>query len=848
MYKHLLILPLLLLASATLPGQSPGAPEARAAALVAQMTLDEKVAMVHGTGFAFGSGYAGRTSGVERLGIPALYLADGPNGVGNGAKGVTAFPAAMSVASTWDIALLEQYGAALGREQAGKGHNVALTPTINLVRVPHWGRTFESFSEDPWLTARLATAQVRGIQQQGVIATAKHFAANNQETARMSVDVQVPERVLREIYLPAFRATVQEAGAGSVMCAYNRLNGTYACEHPWLLTDVLRCDWGFPGFVMSDWFATHSTVDAARSGLDMEMPGGRGPFGQEHFGDALKKAVEDGELPLTVLDEQVRRILVAMARVGLLDRPVAGSREAVVSTPEHQRLARDLAAAGTVLLKNAGRALPLETGRIGRLAVIGDAAREHPRLTGGGSAEVHPSRVVVPFDGIAARAGSNVQVTYARGTLGTGRLPPIDAALVSPSSGEGQGFTAAYYGSPDFSGAPVATRVEPTLGGEPQPPGPMGSAPPVAGLPPGWSARWAGTLAPPVAGTYRFSLAGAGSARLVIDGTPVLELDTMFPSIAHALVDLPAGTPVMLQVEYRTTGLFGGAPHLGWQPPDPLMLAEAVAAAKLADAAIVFVDDVSTEGSDRATLALPGDQDALIAAVAAANPRTIVVLHTGGPALMPWLADVEAVLAAWYPGQESGDAIAAVLFGDVNPSARLPVTFPADDRQGPWSSRAAFPGDGNAVRYEEGLLVGYRWYDAREQEPLFAFGHGLSYTTFRYDQLEVVPGRAARDARLRVRLRVTNTGSLAGSEVVQLYVGFPSEAAAPPRQLKGFQKLTLTPGQSRFVGFELDADALSFWDDRTEAWVSPAGPYQLAVGSSSRDIRLTRGVRLVEVR
>jgi beta-glucosidase len=838
-------LPLVLLLSLSLQAQAP-TPDARADALLAQMTLDEKIAMVSGTGFAFGSGYAGRLAGVERLGIPPLYLADGPNGVGNGSTGVTAFPAAIAAASTWDTGLVDRYGAALGREQRGKGHTVALTPTINIVRLPQWGRTFETFSEDPWLAGRLAAAQIAGIQRERVIATVKHFAANNQETERLSIDVQVPERVLREIYFPAFRAAVTDGGAAAVMCAYNRLNGTFACEHPWLLTEVLRGDWGFDGFVMSDWFATHSTAAAAAAGLDVEMPGGRSPIGEEYFGESLKRAVEEGQVPAAVLDGMVRRVLVAMARVGLLDAAPPGGRDAVVTTPEHQQLARDLAAAGTVLLRNEASVLPLTTGRIRTVAVIGDAAHEHPRLTGGGSAEVHPSRVVTPLAGIEARAGADVTVTYARGTLGTGRLPELDASAVAPTSGEGSGFTAAYYAAPDFGGDPVATRVERALGGEPRPPGPMGPPPPVDGLPRGWSARWAGTLAPPASGTYRFSLAGAGAARLVVDGREVAVLDAMFPSIAHGLVELDAARSVLLQVEYRATGLFGGAPHLGWQPPDSALLAEAVAAATNADAAIVFVDDVTTEGSDRATLALPGDQDRLIAAVAAANPRTVIVLQTGGPVLMPWLHDVAAVVAAWYPGQESGDAIASVLFGDVNPAARLPITFPARDGQGPGQTRASFPGDGTRVQYEEGLLVGYRWYDARDETPLFPFGHGLSYTTFRYDQLELVPGRTPRETRLRVRVRVTNTGERAGGEVVQLYVGFPPEVGAPPRQLKGFQKVTLASGQSRFVTFELDAAVLSYWDERARGWASPGGSYRLEIGASSRDIRVTRAVRLPE--
>jgi beta-glucosidase len=814
---------------------APSDAEQRANSLLGQMTLDEKIGLVHGDGFRRDSGYAGHLPGIERLGIPDLYVADGPNGVGNGSTGVTVFPSGMAVSSTWDPQLVEAFGAALGREQAGKGHNVALAPTVNIVRVPQWGRAFESLSEDPWLAGRIAIAVIKGIQSQGVIATVKHYAANNQETRRNSIDVKVSERALREIYLPAFQAAVVEGGVGAVMCSYNRLGGTFACEHPWLLTDLLKREWGFGGFVMSDWFATRSTETAATAGLDMEMPGGPSSFAPEYFGTELKKAVESRRVTVAVLDEKVRRILISMGRAGLLDRKPTAP-EPRVSTDDTRRAARDVAAQGTVLLRNERNALPLDSRTIRSLAVIGDAASDHPKLSGGGSAQVAASRTISPLDGIRARAGAAVRITYARGTRGSRPLPALTGPALTPAAGEGSGFTATYFPSPDFSGAPAATRVEPQIGNPAQAPGP-GAGPPVAGLPRVWSARFAASLKPTTTGTYRFTLSGAGSARLLIDGRRVVSLRADFPTVEYGTADLEIGKTAEITVEFAATGLFGGI-EVGWQPPEPKLLQDAVAAAKSSDAAVIVVDDVTTEGADRSGLAVPGDQDALIAAVAAANPRTIVVLNTGGPVLMPWANKVAAVLEAWYPGQESGDAIAAVLYGDVNPCGRLPVTFPADSQRAPATSAAAFPGDGTTVTYDEGLLVGYRWFDAKNERPLYPFGHGLSYTTFKYDSLQASTAGSGQARVVTVHTHVTNTGRRKGAEIVQLYVAFPPEAGEPPRQLKGFQKVTLDPGASQDVAFTLDARALSIWSEEKKDWVVLPGAYGIAVGSSSRDVRL----------
>jgi beta-glucosidase len=800
-------------------GQSP---EQRAGELVARMTLDEKIAMVHGAPNDPTCSGAGMVPANARLGIPALCLSDGPNGVGNGNTGVTAFPAAITTAAAWDTGLAGTYGTALGAEQAGKGHNVALAPTINILRTPLWGRAAETFTEDPYLNGQTALAEVRGIQSQHVIATPKHFVGNNQETGRLgvplggpAVDEAIPERALREIYYPGFLAATRQGGAGAAMCSYNQVNGQYACQNPDAL-GPLASRWD--GFTMSDWFfAVRDAVPAATAGTDLEMPLGT------HFGDPLRQAVQAGQVPMSTLDGMVRRILTSMFRVGLFDHPVTGTPAAAVSSPAHRALAQRISEQGSVLLRNAGGVLPLS--RVHSLAVIGADAGSGAQIAEGGSGAVNPSELSTPVDAITARAGSAVRVTYAPGTLGTAPLPALGGDTLAPASGGGHGLLATYYPSADLTGTPVASRVESTVDF-------TGS--PVPGLPQVWSARWTGTLTPPVTGDYRFSLTGGGAFRLWVGGRQLADLRyaDFAGSAQPAPVRLVAGRPVQVRVEYSTAvSIFGGTLHLGWQPPDPAQLAAAVAAARRSDVAVVFADDVTGEGSDRTSLALPGDQNRLIEAVARANPRTVVVLNTGGPVLMPWLSTVAGVVEAWYPGQEDGKAVAALLFGDTDPSGRLPVTFPAGERQGPASAYPDLRTDQES--YAEGILVGYRWYDATGQRPLFPFGFGLSYTTFRYGQ--AVVDRSGSTAVVRVR--VTNTGRRAGAEVVQLYVGSPAAAREAPKRLAGYRKLILQPGGSELVSLPVARSALATWSVTRHRWVVVPGTYQLLLGSSSRDIR-----------
>ena len=502
--------------------------------LVSQLTLDEKISLVHGDTFG-PPGFAGHVPGIPRLGIPDLYLSDGPNGVGNGNTGVTAFPVAEADAASFDTNLVQQYGAALGAEHIGKGHNLALSPTINILRVPYWGRVAETFGEDPYLTSQMAVAEVKGLQSQHVIATTKHFAGNNQESYRLginpadnNVNEYISQRALNEIYFPGFKAAVQQGGTGAVMCAYNQVNGEYSCQNGYLLAAALKAAWDFGGFVVSDWFdATKGTVQAANAGLDMEMPLGT------HFGDPLKQAIADGQVPLSRLNDMVRRILAAEIKVGLFDHPVANPPLANVSTPAHRQLASQIAEQGSVLLKNDKGVLPFGAS-VHSVAVIGYDAGDHFQFTEGGSGAVIPSELVSPLQGITARAGPAVKVTYAQGTLGDVTLPALPSGALAPSSGTGPGLTGTYYGNTDFSGTPVATQTDP---------GPaVNGAPSVPGLPAAWSVRWTGTLTAPTSGAYRFSVSGNGAFRVFVGGKLIASSAYAdFATLAQGLADLTAG-------------------------------------------------------------------------------------------------------------------------------------------------------------------------------------------------------------------------------------------------------------------------------------------------------------------
>ncbi|MGH6654816.1 MAG: glycoside hydrolase family 3 C-terminal domain-containing protein, partial [Actinocrinis sp.] len=731
-------------------------PSQRADALLAQMTPAEKIAMMHGGTSC--AGYGACVDANTRLGIPQLRLQDGPAGVADGASGVTQLPAPVAGAATWDTALMKQYGQVIGAEEAGKGANLVLGPTINIDRDPRWGRSFESLSEDPYLTAQLGAADIQGVQSQGPMDQVKHYAVYNQETYRNSAsdDAVVSDRTEQEIYLPAFQAAVQQGGADSIMCSYAEVNGTFACENSTLLQTVLRNQMGFTGFVTSDWGGTHSTVASADNGLDMEMNG------SDYYGTALTNALAAGQVSQATIDGHVHNILTAMFAAGLFDNPQTGSITADVTSAAHTAVARQVAEEGSVLLKNSGSVLPI-TGTDKSIAVIGDDAGVDAMTAGSGSAHVNAPYVTTPYQGISTRAGSGATVTYAQGVANpNGSL--LDSSYLTPSSGGGHGLYGQYYSGNALSGSPNFTRVDPQINfnwGEQSPGGTLGGD--------NWSAKWTGTLTPPTSGSYQFALTSDDGSRLFVNGQQVIgNWADQPPTTKTGSISLTAGQPVSIEVDYFQDG-GGDQVGLDWQIPNQDLTTPAVDAAKNANLAVVFVDNGEGEGADLNNIDLSAAQNNLISSVAAAQPNTVVVVNSGSAVTMPWANSVKGIIENWYPGQEDGTAIAALLYGDADFSGKLPVTFPQSLADVPANTGARWPGQNGQVQYSEGLDVGYRWYDAQGKSPMFPFGFGLSYTSFGYSNLTV--GAPDASGNVAVGFDLANTGSVAGTEVAQVYVG-----------------------------------------------------------------------------
>ena len=687
--------------------------------LLAKMTLEEKATMLSGSSWM-------DSAPIPRLGIPAIKMADGPMGIRNwtgpsavtNAEGTrvaldsTAFPAGIAIAAAWDPELAREEGKTLATEVASVGRDMILGPTVNIQRAPLWGRNFEGFGEDPYLTGRMGVAYIEGVQSEGIIATVKHFVVNNEEFERHRIDVSVDDRALQEIYFPAFKAAIQEANVWSVMSAYNKVNGVYCAQNP-LLKSVLDKDWGFKGFVVSDWGSTYSTAPTVNAGMSIEMPGGpamrswlarpetkpSGNDGGYLTEEKVVPLVKSGAIPVANLDDNVSRILRIMVESGMLDHP--HTRTSAIDTPAQRAVARKGAEEGLVLLKNSGNLLPLQASALHSIAVIGPNAAVD-RSGGGGSSLVHSSLLVAPLDAIKEHAGS-MDVRYALGVAMAGEDPAQDT-----------------------------------------------------------------------------------------------------PEARKTLRDA------------------------------------AVAAAKSSDVALVFVGYSSkfeTEGKDRETMDLPGGQDELIQAVVAANPKTVVVFNAGDPVtLTRWIDQVPAVIDAFYGGEEAGHAIASALFGDINPGGKLPFTFIKALKDSP--SNGNYPGENLHVHYAEGIYVGYRYFDKHEAvAPLFPFGYGLSYTTFEYSSLKLpksYDGQNSVDASVTIR----NTGSRAGAEVVQLYVSDPHASIdRPVKELKGFRRVVLAPGESKIVTFALDRQALSFYSPAQKQWIAEPGRFDVLIGASSRDIR-----------
>ncbi len=807
--------------------------------LLGQMTLPEKVAMLAGT-----QGWY--TVPVERLGIPSLKMTDGPNGA-RGAGGfatdvkATCFPAEISLASTWNTDLLERVGQALARETKMKGAQVLLAPTVNIQRSPLGGRNFETFSEDPYLSARMAVAYITGLQRERIGASVKHYVCNESEFERYSISSEVRERALREIYLPPFQAAVREARSWTVMAAYNNVNGIPATENPYLLTEILRDEWGFDGVVMSDWFfAVKSTAASVNAGLDLEMPA---PLWR---GEQLLQAVERGEVTEATIDKSVRRVLQLLVKAGVFEHPETVAEQAI-DLPEHRALVREAAAEGIVLLRNEQHVLPLHHERLTSIAMIGPNAKV-AQIMGGGSAQVNAHYAITPFEGIVSKVGDRVSVRYEQGCTNHKLLPVLDVDLLLTGPEEtAHGLTVEYFNTGDLAGAPVRRETK--------------SASEFLWLdqvPAGvnlqqFSVRATGYFTPQETGSYTFGLVSAGLSRLSIDGqeiidnwtqqTPGEEFFGMGSTEVQKAVNLEAGRKYLLTLEFaRTIATPLAAVHLGCLPPLPTDAIErATTLAATSDVAIVCVGlggEWQSEGFDRPDMALPGKQDTLIEQVAAANPRTIVVLNTGSPITMPWLDKVMAIVQAWYPGQECGNAIADVLFGDTTPSGKLPQTFPRRTEDNP--AYLDFPGENGKIYYGEGLFVGYRYYEKKKIAPLFPFGFGLSYTTFDYSTLRLSAQEITPDDTLQVSVEITNTGERAGKEVVQLYIrDEQAKLQRPEKELKAFAKIQLEPGERKTVTLTVARDALAYYDDRAHEWVAEAGEFRVLVGSSSQDIRAT---------
>jgi len=785
--------------------------------------------------------------GVDRLDIAPMAVTDGPSGArGTQFTGSTSIlmPCGTALASTWNPDLVREVGRVIGDDARAHGARVLLAPTVNIHRHPLAGRNFEAYSEDPHLNAEIAVGFIEGVQSRGVGCAVKHFVANDQETDRMNVDVVVDERALREIYLVPFEAAVRRAGVWAVMAAYNRVGGSFCSEHQALLTGVLRDEWGFDGVVMSDWFGTHSRA-AIEAGLDLEMPGPA-----QVLGEHLLPALDAGEVAPASVERSAERVL------GLLGRTTTSLGDPV--DPESAgALSRRAATEAIVLLQNDG-VLPIDP-TTNRLAVLGPRARA-PHVQGGGSAQVTPAYVVTPARGITERAAAaGATVTYEPGCVDRASTP-VDHRYLAPEPDGAPGRVRVdYHGFGDLDGAPLRSDAVATTNliwiGEPAPGVPAN----------GFAARLTAAFLPDRSGLWTFGLSSGGAARLSIDAEAVADTTDATPgsgfmglfSAAEPITrDLVAGTTYVLvaEVDVPPVSLASAADEAvaaafslagliveATPPEEPDALGQAIAAVRDVEVAIVVVghDAHETEGTDHAGIDLPADQVALIRQVAAANPATVVVVNTGSPVSTDWADDVAAVLQLSYGGQEAGAALAAVLFGDVDVSGRLPTTYPVRIEDSP--AYPNFPGGDGTVRYEEGIFVGYRHYDTAGVAPRFCFGHGLSYTTFDYAAAAVeVDGHTAR-----VSVDVTNTGARPGREVVQVYVrDVESTEPCPDRELTAFRKVALEPGETARVDLVLDERAFAHWDAEAHGWRVEPGDFEILIGSSSRAIHHTVPVRL----
>jgi beta-glucosidase len=849
------------------PTSTSSADSSRAQAersLLAALSVPDKVRLLTGAD-------SWRTHGCSAIGLRPMVMSDGPSGVRGVTKDErhpsTSLPCPSAFGATWDTDLVSELAAALGAEARGKGVDVLLAPTINLMRTPLGGRGFECFSEDPVLTARIAVAFIAGLQSAGVAATAKHFVGNDTETERWTYDAAITEQALRELYLLPFEACVREAGTALVMAAYNAVNGTPATAHAWLLREILKGEWAFGGVVVSDWNAARATVPTALAGLDLAMPGPDGPWGAD-----LVRAVRDGIVPEVDIDDKLARILRLARRVGALAAPdvqqapaghggPAGAVDvahilygvsAADGGPARSRavlvdpgLVRRAAAASFVLLRNEGPVLPLDAGAIGSIALIGPNA-VHPVIQGGGSAAVAPVTVSTLARSLPAALAGRATVTVTPGCRTWTTVPePPAGSIHDPRTGEPGLRLEFRRGNGTLIGHEHRNSTQLTWWDE--------------GLPPGVGWGEDGTIVlltrfrAGTTGPHLIGVGGVGHLTLALDGVVVADTVTPVPDDPVQTMTRPGEIRVTagLQAGQEAEIRLDLQPASGVDAPlavrlgiaadedEDIMITAAERAAADSAAAVVVVgsaEAAESEGFDRETLALPGRQDELVERVAAVNPRTVVVVNAGMPVLMPWAGDVAAIIYAWFPGQAMGDALADVLLGLAEPGGRLPVTLPVRECDSPVLH--AVPRDGR-IDYAEGLLIGYRGYDAAGVAPMFPFGHGLGYTQWAYESVSVDGPGPAADEDVRVRVLVRNTGPRPGREIVQAYVAGPAaDVGRPVRALGAFAVVTAAPGEQVEAVLTVPARVLAVWDQAAGGWAWPRGTFTIEVGRSSRDLRL----------
>ena len=802
--------------------------------LIQDLTLEEKVTLLSG----FNSWY---TNKIDRLGIPSIKMSDGPNGVrgdSTSGKSSACFPCAISIGSTWNMNLIRRLGVALGEEAKIKDVDVLLGPTINIHRHPLGGRHFESFSEDPFLSGKIATAYVQGVQSQDVAACLKHFIGNDTEFERHLVSSNIDEKTLREIYLVPFEMGIKEGNAKVVMSGYNKLNNIYCSSHKELLIDILKNEWGFDGYVVSDWGAALETEENANGGLDLEMPGPGNVWGEQ-----LCNAVRSKKVDEELINDKVRRILTVASFSKRFEKPGIKAEESNDNKDQRQLL-RKAAADGMVLLKN-DSLLPLDP-TIKNLAVIGPNAKE-AQIIGGGSASLKPHYQSQPLEAIKNRLSEQTNITYAKGCHTHKYLPKIEESLM----GNKQGFLVEYFEGSTFDKNLLVSEY---LVGNKFWVFEGFAKDVIAKLErPDISVRFSCDYIPNITGDHEFEIFGIGKARLLINGNEIIDNWTetspgeaffSFSSESRKdKVNLKKDETYKIEIQYKFEGNFP-AIYIGCQTPDKVNLfEEAINAANDADQVILIVgtnSDWETEGNDRSDFNLPMNQNHLIEEILKVNSNTIIVLNTGSPIRMPWADKASTILQTWFAGQEFGNALTDILTGVINPSGKLPTSFPKELEDTP--AFEYYPGDDLQMNYDEKRLVGYKWYERKNIKPLFSFGHGLSYTQFKYSNLNV---NVNADNKVICSFFIQNIGDVIGSETMQCYVSYIEEDLSEPlKTLPGFQKNELEAGQKNQIEISLSSRNFATWNVNTKDWQVRPGVYEISIGSSAEDILLKANISL----